>query len=260
MRMSEGTVGWAACARRSRRPIEGSVEYRFTCVLHLEHGEWKIVNWHSSIPATNEELRVLPHEVGGRDRRGRERVTAGPLVDLGAGWDRDDRVHRHRGLAATERVPRRPTLARRPPRTQRGRQAHDRGARWDGRQEPGGRIHARVRVGATCRDVRAGHRGRRSRDLPRPRLADPGPDRAPRGRDGARSRRSLRSRGELRGAGRVRRRGRRDRRVVTRLRSPRPDGRVRVRRRSGGRAERHRGIAAGLPAGERDGRAVGGRR
>jgi class 3 adenylate cyclase len=32
-----------------------SVEFRFTTVLHLEHGEWKIVNWHSSIPANNED-------------------------------------------------------------------------------------------------------------------------------------------------------------------------------------------------------------
>jgi eukaryotic-like serine/threonine-protein kinase len=28
---------------------------RFTCVLHLEHGEWKLVQWHSSLPVSNEE-------------------------------------------------------------------------------------------------------------------------------------------------------------------------------------------------------------
>ena len=26
-----------------------------TCVLHLEHGEWRMVQWHGSIPTTNEE-------------------------------------------------------------------------------------------------------------------------------------------------------------------------------------------------------------
>ena len=36
-------------------PVVDAVEFRFTCVLHLEHGEWKIVQWHSSIPSTNEE-------------------------------------------------------------------------------------------------------------------------------------------------------------------------------------------------------------
>jgi class 3 adenylate cyclase len=35
-------------------PVD-TVEFRFTAVLHLEHGDWKIVQWHSSIPSTNEE-------------------------------------------------------------------------------------------------------------------------------------------------------------------------------------------------------------
>jgi hypothetical protein len=238
--VGRGAIGGRSAGRRNRRvPLHLRAP---SGARRLEDRELAQLD-----PRGQRGLRVPPDQVGRRDRRGRERVPAGPDGVLGAGWDGDDRLHRHRGLAAAERVPRRPTLARRPARTQRGRQTHDRGARWDGRQEPGGRIHARVRVGATCGDVRAGDRGRRRRDLPRSRLADPGPDRAPRGRDGARGRRSLRSRGELRGAGRVRRRGRRDRRVVTRLRSPRPDGRVRVRRRSGGRAEGHRGVAAVYP-------------
>ena len=36
-------------------PADDNVEFRFTCVLHLEQGDWKIVQWHSSIPATNEQ-------------------------------------------------------------------------------------------------------------------------------------------------------------------------------------------------------------
>ena len=53
--MSEGTVGWAVGRAEMSPPIDMPVEFRFTTVLHLEHGEWKIVNWHSSIPANNED-------------------------------------------------------------------------------------------------------------------------------------------------------------------------------------------------------------
>jgi len=53
--MTEGTVGWAVGRAEMSPPIDMSVEFRFTTVLHLEHGEWKIVNWHSSIPANNED-------------------------------------------------------------------------------------------------------------------------------------------------------------------------------------------------------------
>jgi class 3 adenylate cyclase len=51
--MSEGSVGWAG-ARTELESPEGPIEMRFTCVLHLEHGEWKLVHWHSSIPVANE--------------------------------------------------------------------------------------------------------------------------------------------------------------------------------------------------------------
>jgi class 3 adenylate cyclase/ketosteroid isomerase-like protein len=53
--MREGTVGWAGARTEIEAPVEGSVEYRFTCVLHLEHGDWKIVSFHSSVPSFNEE-------------------------------------------------------------------------------------------------------------------------------------------------------------------------------------------------------------
>lgn len=57
--LSEGTVGWAAARTKVDAPAGGTVEYRFTCVLHLEHGDWRIVNWHSSIPVVNEEHGFL---------------------------------------------------------------------------------------------------------------------------------------------------------------------------------------------------------
>jgi class 3 adenylate cyclase len=53
--MSEGGVGWAGARTEFDTP-EGHEEMRFTCVLHLEHGEWKLVHWHSSVPSANEEL------------------------------------------------------------------------------------------------------------------------------------------------------------------------------------------------------------
>lgn len=51
--LSEGTVGWAGARTEIQTP-EGPVEFRFTCVLHLEHGDWKVVQWHSSVPVSNE--------------------------------------------------------------------------------------------------------------------------------------------------------------------------------------------------------------
>ncbi len=53
--MREDHVGWAA-ARVEYDASEDVIPLRFTCVLHLEHGEWKIVQWHSSVPSSNEEL------------------------------------------------------------------------------------------------------------------------------------------------------------------------------------------------------------
>lgn len=53
--MSEGSVGWAGARSHMASPVDDAIEFRFTCVLHLEHGDWKIVQWHSSIPSTNEE-------------------------------------------------------------------------------------------------------------------------------------------------------------------------------------------------------------
>lgn len=56
--MSEDNVGWAGARTHFDFPRR-SVEMRFTCVLHLEHGEWKLVQWHSSLPVSNEEYGFL---------------------------------------------------------------------------------------------------------------------------------------------------------------------------------------------------------
>lgn len=54
--MSEGEVGWAGARAEVDSPFTGgTIQYRFSCVLHLEHGEWKIVHHHSSVPTPNEE-------------------------------------------------------------------------------------------------------------------------------------------------------------------------------------------------------------
>jgi adenylate cyclase len=56
--MSEGTVGWAGAQVEFETPI-GPSEFRFSCVLHLEHGDWKLVHWHGSVPSPNEEHGFL---------------------------------------------------------------------------------------------------------------------------------------------------------------------------------------------------------
>ncbi len=54
--MSQGEVGWAGVRAEVDSPFSGgTIQYRFSCVLHLEHGEWKIVHYHSSVPTPNEE-------------------------------------------------------------------------------------------------------------------------------------------------------------------------------------------------------------
>lgn len=51
----EGTVGWAS-AKATMNWEEKSFELRVTYVLHLEHGEWKIVQAHWSLPKPNVEV------------------------------------------------------------------------------------------------------------------------------------------------------------------------------------------------------------
>ena len=53
--MVEGPVGWAGARMEMTAPVTGPVEFRITCALHLEHGEWKLIQWHGSVPTPNEE-------------------------------------------------------------------------------------------------------------------------------------------------------------------------------------------------------------
>lgn len=57
--MREGSVGWASARTEFDTPTGSAVEMRFSCVLHLEHGDWKIVHWHSSVPVANEVYGLL---------------------------------------------------------------------------------------------------------------------------------------------------------------------------------------------------------
>ncbi|HVF07135.1 MAG TPA: adenylate/guanylate cyclase domain-containing protein [Actinomycetota bacterium] len=56
--MTEGSVGWAGLRAEWATP-NGPQSFRLTFVLHLEHGEWRIVHAHGSIPALNEEQGFL---------------------------------------------------------------------------------------------------------------------------------------------------------------------------------------------------------
>jgi adenylate cyclase len=51
----EGTVGWAS-VKFTLTWAEKSLEARATYVLHLERGEWKVVQIHWSLPMANEDL------------------------------------------------------------------------------------------------------------------------------------------------------------------------------------------------------------
>ncbi len=55
---AEGTVGWGSIQAEFDSP-EGITPLRMTGVLHLEHGEWKLVQVHSSVPSTNESHGFL---------------------------------------------------------------------------------------------------------------------------------------------------------------------------------------------------------
>ncbi len=51
----DGAVGWAA-ANTTLRISSGDVNLRISAVFSLEHGMWRTLHWHSSVPVPNEEL------------------------------------------------------------------------------------------------------------------------------------------------------------------------------------------------------------
>ncbi|MBI4787203.1 MAG: nuclear transport factor 2 family protein [Chloroflexi bacterium] len=52
---SEGTVGWAADRAAFAFPGSTPIPFRLTTVWRRERGEWKLVQFHSSIGIANEE-------------------------------------------------------------------------------------------------------------------------------------------------------------------------------------------------------------
>ena len=61
----EGTVGWAATKVTIEAP-EAEYDARGTYVLHLERGEWKVIQVHRSLPRPNVDVwgAVLPVSLG----------------------------------------------------------------------------------------------------------------------------------------------------------------------------------------------------
>jgi hypothetical protein len=57
----EGTVGWAGM-KMTFHGADGAFDARSTFVLHLEHGEWKIVQVHSSLEA-EANVQILGREL-----------------------------------------------------------------------------------------------------------------------------------------------------------------------------------------------------
>jgi class 3 adenylate cyclase/ketosteroid isomerase-like protein len=81
----EGTVGWAGLKER----IDwegGALESRATYILHLEHGDWKVVHVHWSFPRANQEtlgrsLTVSLDELEAAVRRTLPDLSASRAVD-----------------------------------------------------------------------------------------------------------------------------------------------------------------------------------
>ena len=51
----EGTCGWAS-VKLALEWAGASYDLRFTCVAHLERGDWKVVQAHQSLPRSNESI------------------------------------------------------------------------------------------------------------------------------------------------------------------------------------------------------------
>jgi SnoaL-like domain len=79
--MSEGTVGWASGEMEFETAL-GAVPYRVCCVLHLEHGEWKIVQWLSAVPAFFRRCARRSFGLGPVPTRDSRRPPASPTTTL----------------------------------------------------------------------------------------------------------------------------------------------------------------------------------
>ncbi len=156
--MSEGSVGWAGARSQMASPVDDAVEFRFTCVLHLEHGDWKIVQWHSSIPATNEQygffLTKSVDDIVEAVSETRPDLSASSAEDgtvTIAFTDIEDSMRLNAFLGD------RRWLEVLRAHNDVVRKGHH-GARRHRGQEPGRRVHARVPLGPAGADLRAGDR------------------------------------------------------------------------------------------------------
>ena len=52
----EGSVGWAADRATFDFPGQPPLPFRLTLVFHQEEGEWKAVQWHTSLGVANEAV------------------------------------------------------------------------------------------------------------------------------------------------------------------------------------------------------------
>lgn len=245
--MSEGTVGWASGEMEFETALGDAVPYRVSCVLHLEHGEWKIVQWLSAVPATNESYGFLlttsvddiavsvqaarPDLSGTMSADGTVTIAFTDIEDSTKlnGLLGDDRwmavLHVHNGVIESVTAEFDGTVVKN---------------QGDGFMLAFPSSRRALACGLAIQQAIWGA-------VQRSWLADPGADRAPRGRDDPRGRRLLRARGRVRSPDRVLGLGRGDRRVVARSRLGRADGWVQLRRAPHGRVKGHRGFPDRVP-------------
>jgi hypothetical protein len=182
--MSEGPIGWAGAQAEVDSPFSGgTIQYRFSCVLHLEHGEWKIVHHHSAVPTPNEEHGVfltksLDEIVEAvNDARPDLSSTSAPDRTITIAFtDIQDSMKLNAFLGDQRWLDVLHVHQRRRD------EGHGRPRRHD-RQEAGGWLRAGLPFGPSRTDLRPSDRACDRRRVPRPRIDDPREDRHPRGRD-----------------------------------------------------------------------------
>ena len=151
----EGSVGWGGFQTWIVPSAGGDgALWRATFVLHLEHGDWKIVQAHSAIPVTNEsqgfQLTTSVDEIAESVSVARPDLSSASAPDGTVTIAFTD----IEGLDEVERLLGRPTVARDTPRPQRRREGRRHRARWDDREGTGRRVHAGLPLGSSSAPLR----------------------------------------------------------------------------------------------------------